>query len=97
MQEGTRYPVVIIFGGAAAWFLWLFFHLLLLINFESRLVVLVPWAFSYFAYSRGSRVLLARRTLRLTITGAESANTLPEKGWADQIPSSNRGEETWNP
>ena len=47
------------FGGITAWLLWLFVHLLLLINFESRLVVLIRWAFSYFAHSRGSRVLLA--------------------------------------
>jgi len=47
------------FGGIMAWLMWLFIHLLLLINFESRLVVLVRWAFSYFTHSRGSRVLLA--------------------------------------
>ena len=58
------------FGGIPAWFMWLFIHLLLLINFESRLVVLVRWAFSYFTHSRGSRVLIATGTLRLPITGA---------------------------
>ena len=30
------------FGGITAWLMWLFIHLLLLINFESRLVVLRP-------------------------------------------------------
>ena len=59
------------FGGITAWLMWLFIHLLLLINFESRLVVIVRWAFSYFTHSRGSRVLLAMGTLRLPITGAE--------------------------
>ncbi len=59
------------FGGITAWLMWLFIHLLLLINFESRLVVLVRWAFSYFGGSRGSRVLLAVGTMRLPITGAE--------------------------
>jgi HAE1 family hydrophobic/amphiphilic exporter-1 len=48
--------------------MWLFIHLLLLINFESRLVVFVRWAFSYFTHSRGSRVLIATGTLRLPIT-----------------------------
>jgi NADH dehydrogenase len=60
------------FGGIMAWLMWLFIHLLLLINFESRLVVLVRWAFSYFTHSRGSRVLLAMGTLRLPITKASS-------------------------
>jgi len=60
------------FGGITAWLMWLFIHLLLLINFESRLVVLVRWAFSYFTHSRGSRVLIATGTLRLPITGADN-------------------------
>jgi NADH dehydrogenase len=57
------------FGGIMAWLMWLFIHLLLLINFESRLVVMVRWAFSYFTHSRGSRVLISTGTLRLPITG----------------------------
>jgi len=68
------------FGGIIAWLMWLFIHLLLLINFESRLVVLVRWAFSYVTHSRGSRVLLAMGTLRLPITGAESRKPPFEKG-----------------
>jgi NADH dehydrogenase len=60
------------FGGITAWLMWLFIHLLLLINFESRMVVLIRWAFSYFTHSRGSRVLLATGTLRLPISGAGS-------------------------
>jgi NADH dehydrogenase len=58
------------FGGITAWLMWLFIHLLLLINFESRMVVFIRWAFSYFTHSRGSRVLIATGTLRLPITGA---------------------------
>jgi NADH dehydrogenase len=68
------------FGGIIAWLMWLFIHLLLLINFESRLVVLVRWAFSYFTHNRGSRVLLAMGTVRLPITGAENRKPPFEKG-----------------
>ncbi len=68
------------FGGITAWLMWLFIHLILLINFESRLVVLVRWAFSYFTHNRGSRVLLAMGTLRLPITGAESRKQPFEQG-----------------
>jgi NADH dehydrogenase len=60
------------FGGIIAWLMWLFIHLLLLINFESRLIVFIRWAFSYFTHSRGSRVLIATGTLRLPITDAGS-------------------------
>jgi NADH dehydrogenase len=68
------------FGGKIAWLLWLFIHLLLLINFESRLVVLVRWAFSYFTHGRGSRVLLAMDTLRLPITTSASGNAAQKTG-----------------
>jgi len=67
------------FGGIIAWLMWLFIHLLLLINFESRLVVLVRWAFSYFTHNRGSRVLLAMGTVRLPITKASSERPPAEK------------------
>jgi NADH dehydrogenase len=56
------------FSGITAWLMWLFIHLLLLINFESRMVVLIRWAFSYFTHSRGSRVLISTGTLRLPIS-----------------------------
>jgi NADH dehydrogenase len=67
------------FGGIIAWLMWLFIHLLLLINFESRLVVLVRWAFSYFTHNCGSRVLLAMGTVRLPITKASSERPPAEK------------------
>jgi len=63
------------FGGIMAWLMWLFIHLLLLINFESRLVVMVRWAFSYFTHSRGSRVLISTGILRLPVTGAGNKDT----------------------
>jgi NADH dehydrogenase len=82
------------FGGITAWLMWLFIHLVLLINFESRLVVLVRWAFSYFTYSRGSRVLIALGAVRLPVSRAESYELKPgvEQG-ADSIDtdSKNRG------
>lgn len=68
------------FGGIVAWLMWLFIHLMLLVNFESRLVVFIRWAFSYFTYSRGSRVLLALGTMRLPVTGAASCEAQPGNG-----------------
>ena len=77
------------FGGVTAWLMWLFIHLLLLINFESRLVVFVRWAFSYFTHSRGSRVLIVTGTLRLPITGAGNAGITGERRTIKK-------EEQWN-
>lgn len=56
------------FGGFFAWLMWLFIHLLLLIQFENRLIVMIRWAFQYISYSRGARNLLLRGTLQLPIT-----------------------------
>ncbi|MBV9324275.1 MAG: NAD(P)/FAD-dependent oxidoreductase [Chloroflexi bacterium] len=43
--------------GHLAWFAWLFVHLLYLIGFENRLLVLVQWAASYVSYERGARLI----------------------------------------
>ena len=56
------------FGGVFAWLLWLFIHLLLLVTFENRLVVMVRWAFQYFTYGRGSRQLSAEGPLKLPVS-----------------------------
>jgi NADH:ubiquinone reductase (H+-translocating) len=71
------------FGGVTAWLMWLFIHLLLLINFESRLVVFVRWSFSYFTHSRGSRVLIATGILRLPISGAGNKEAPGTRGRED--------------
>jgi len=65
------------FSGFFAWFLWLFIHLILLINFENRLIVLTRWAFQYFVFSRGGRQLCNEGTLRLPISGREIPDRFP--------------------
>lgn len=46
------------FAGFFAWFLWLFIHILFLIDFRNRLAVLFEWAWTYLTWSRSSRVIL---------------------------------------
>src|SRR5205823_310747 len=41
--------------GRLAWWAWLVVHLVMLIGFRNRLVVLVNWAWNYFTYDRGLR------------------------------------------
>jgi NADH dehydrogenase len=43
--------------GLVAWLSWLFIHLVLLIGFRNRVLVLVNWAWAYFAYQRGARLI----------------------------------------
>ena len=43
--------------GYPGWLAWLFVHILNLIGFRNRLVVLVQWAWSYFSYQRAIRLI----------------------------------------
>lgn len=46
------------FKGFAAWVVWLVVHLLQLIGFRNRLVVLINWAWDYLVYDRGIRLIM---------------------------------------
>jgi NADH dehydrogenase len=48
-------------SGFIAWLAWLLVHIVYLINFRNRVVVLFDWAWSYFTYQRGSRLITGRR------------------------------------
>jgi NADH dehydrogenase len=56
-------------GGYIAWWFWLFVHLLYLVGFRNRVSVLVQWAYAYFTYQRGVR-LIAGEMSRQRRTGA---------------------------
>lgn len=44
-------------GGRLAWMLWLGIHITYLIGFRNRLSVLLQWAYAYFTYQRGARLI----------------------------------------
>jgi NADH dehydrogenase len=68
-------------SGFIAWLSWLFVHILFLIGFRNRLLVLIQWAWSYFTYERSARL----------ITGSTN---LPGWSGADSsIPNSSEPEE----
>ncbi len=60
-------------SGFIAWLSWLFIHIFFLIGFRNRVLVFIQWAWSYFTYERGARL----------ITGDTS---LP--GWSGMSPTS---------
>lgn len=45
------------FSGYPAWLLWLFVHLMYLVEFENRVLVLVQWAWNYLTRNRGARLI----------------------------------------
>lgn len=70
---GRASAVAHVFGlhvwGFAAWLLWLAIHLLYLIEFRSRVIVLMQWAFQYMTFARAARL----------ITGAARVDTATEQ------------------
>ncbi len=43
--------------GYPAWLAWVFVHLIFLIGFRNRLAVFFQWAWAYFTYSKGARLI----------------------------------------
>ena len=54
--------------GFLGWLAWLFVHLVFLIGFRNRVLVMVEWAWAWFTYQRGARL----------ITGVTVAREKPE-------------------
>ncbi len=48
------------FKGMVAWLMWLFVHLMELVQFANRLAVLFQWAWSYFTYDRTARLITGK-------------------------------------
>jgi NADH dehydrogenase len=57
-----RYKAIADFGkfhvtGRLAWWFWLLVHIMYLVGFRNRLSVLLQWAYAYFTYQRGVRLI----------------------------------------
>jgi NADH dehydrogenase len=59
--------------GFAAWLLWLFIHIMYLVGFRNRVSVLLQWAYAYFTYQRGVRLITGADTGRGDRPGAGRA------------------------
>jgi NADH dehydrogenase len=49
---------VIHLKGFLAWLAWLFIHLMLLVGFRNRVIVLINWFWNYFSYDRAIRLII---------------------------------------
>ena len=56
VQIGERLKL----SGAVAWLVWLAVHLILLIGFRNKAIVLFQWAWSYITFNKGSRLIVGR-------------------------------------
>jgi NADH dehydrogenase len=63
---GRAAAVANIFGihlsGLLAWLVWLFIHLMYIVEFQSRVMVFVQWGFQYITFSRGARLITGEHT-----------------------------------
>jgi NADH dehydrogenase len=66
---GRKAAVAVFAGGVKlsgfpAWVAWLGIHILFLIGFRNRLVVMMEWALAYLTYQRSARLILVPRELK---------------------------------
>jgi NADH dehydrogenase len=54
-------------SGYPAWLVWLFVHLLFLVEFDNRLAVLLQWAWNYVTWNRGARLITGESPLPLVV------------------------------
>jgi NADH:quinone reductase (non-electrogenic) len=58
---GRAAAVANIFGihvsGWLAWLMWLFIHLMYIVEFQSRIMVFIQWGFEYLTFSKGARLI----------------------------------------
>ena len=57
------------FGGAFAWFIWMFVHLWFLVGFRNRVVTFFNWTYNYINYDRAARLII-RPFTRGKLTGS---------------------------
>lgn len=66
------------FRGFLGWLIWLTVHLMRLVGFRNRLMVLIDWAWDYFLYDRAVRVIMPEGRWPWT-TGNRQASGTPER------------------
>ena len=50
------------FSGVLGWLSWLFLHIVMLIGFRNRIVVLFEWAVAFLTFQRGARLITEQRS-----------------------------------
>lgn len=46
------------FQGLAAWFFWMFIHLMAIVGVKNRLLIFINWAYYYFTYDQSLRLII---------------------------------------
>ncbi len=49
------------FSGYLAWLMWLFIHIMYVVGFENRVLVLIQWGWNYVTWNRNARLITQRQ------------------------------------
>jgi NADH:ubiquinone reductase (H+-translocating) len=55
-------------SGFPAWLIWIFIHLLYIVEFQNRLLVFIQWGWFYFTYDRSARLITGKSPLPLDLS-----------------------------
>lgn len=66
-------------SGFTAWLAWSFTHIYYLIGFRNRLIVFLQWAWAYFTYQRGARLIVTRIIILVGLLLLTSCSASPTK------------------
>jgi NADH dehydrogenase len=54
-------------SGWPAWLIWVFIHLLYIVEFQNRLLILLQWAWLYITFDRSARLITGKNPLPLDL------------------------------
>jgi len=57
------------FSGYFAWLAWLFVHLVNLVEFQNKILVLVQWGWYYFSRNRAARLIVGEKGTKAVCSG----------------------------
>ena len=53
------------FSGFTGWLMWGLVHIMFLVGFRSKMVVMMDWVWNYLAYERGARAITGDPQMRV--------------------------------
>ena len=75
------------FTGFTAWLMWLAVHIVYIVSFQSRLLVLIQWGWNYLTFTRSARLITGQT---LPVSHQLAADPDPERRSLGQNPLSER-------
>ncbi len=62
-------------SGFLAWLVWLFIHLMYIVQFSNRVLVFFQWAYGYFTYNRSARLITGPEADRILMRTGSSRSS----------------------